>query len=79
MAYLTRKRIKGVTYYYAEEKEWVDGKARRTWQKYLGPLSKILAAVESSLPTPGYAEIFELGCPAAYHHVAQDRHSPNAS
>ena len=72
MAYLTRKRIKGVTYYYAEEKEWVDGKVRRTWQKYLGPLSKILAAVESSPPTPGYAEIFELGCPAAYHHVAQE-------
>ncbi len=72
MAYLTRKRIKGVTYYYAEEKEWVDGKARRTWQKYLGPLPKLLAALESGPPKPGYAEIFELGCPAAYHHVAQE-------
>ena len=36
MAYLTRKQIKGITYYYAEESERVDWKPRRKWQKYLG-------------------------------------------
>ena len=33
MAYLTRKRIKGITYYYAEESERVNGKPKRKWQK----------------------------------------------
>ncbi|ODS29827.1 MAG: hypothetical protein SCARUB_03671, partial [Candidatus Scalindua rubra] len=46
MAYLTRKRIKGITYYYAEESEWRNGRSKRIWQKYLGPLSKIIAAIE---------------------------------
>ncbi len=46
MAYITRKRIKGITYYYAEESERRDGKSRRKWQKYLGPLHKIIAAMD---------------------------------
>jgi len=41
MAYMTRKRIKGISYYYAEESERVNGKPRRKWQKYLGSLPKI--------------------------------------
>jgi hypothetical protein len=44
MAYITRKKIKGITYYYAEERERRDGKSRRKWQKYLGPLHKIIEA-----------------------------------
>ncbi|MBU2645308.1 IS1634 family transposase [bacterium] len=66
MAYLTRKRIKGTTYYYAEESERVNGKPRRKWQKYLGTLPKIIEAVEGGPPQPRYAEIFKLGGPAAY-------------
>ena len=69
MAYLTRKVIKGVTYYYAEEKERRDGKSRRKWQKYLGSLNKIIEAVECETPKPEYAEIFQLGAPAAYLNV----------
>lgn len=66
MAYITRKRIKGTTYYYAEESERVNGKPRRKWQKYLGSLSKIIEAVEATPQQPKYAEIFKLGEPAAY-------------
>ncbi len=72
MPYMTHKRIKGITYYYAEETEWKNGRSRRKWQKYLGPLSGIIAAVEGSQHKPEYAEIFQLGCPAAYLHIAKE-------
>ena len=72
MAYMTRKRIKGITYYYAEESERVDGKPRRKWQKYLGSLPKIIKAVEGTPPKPTYAEIFQLGAPAAYLNIAEE-------
>lgn len=72
MAYMTHKRIKGITYYYAEESEWKNGKSRRKWQKYLGPLPKIIAAIEGVQQKPQYAEIFELGCPTAYFTIADE-------
>jgi transposase len=72
MAYMTHKKIKGITYYYAEESERKDGKRQRKWQKYLGPLHKIMAALEGSLQKPKYAEIFQLGGPAAYYSVAEE-------
>jgi transposase len=71
MAYITRKRIKGITYYYAEESARVDGKSKRKWQKYLGSLPKIIEAVEGKPSTPAYAEIFQLGSPAAYLSMAE--------
>ena len=71
MAYLTRKRIKGITYYYAEESERINGKPKRKWQKYLGPLPKIIEAVEGVPQQPKYAEIFKLGGPAAYLNTAE--------
>jgi transposase len=71
MAYITKKNVKGTTYYYAEEKAWIDGKSRRVWQKYLGTLPKIIAAVESTPLTPSFAELFDLGRPAAYHCIAK--------
>lgn len=52
MAYITHKKIKGHTYYYAEESEWKDGKSRRKWQKYLGPLPKIIAAMQEKGEKP---------------------------
>ncbi len=66
MAYITKKRIKGITYYYAEEKKRINGKSKRSWQKYLGPLPKIIEAVEGAPLQPRFAEIFQLGEPAAY-------------
>jgi len=71
MAYITRKKIKGGTYYYAEESEWRDGRPRRKWQKYLGPLPKIIATLEGEGEKPLYAEIFQLGAPAAHWHIAE--------
>jgi transposase len=71
MAYLTRKVVKGITYYFAEEKERRDGKSRRKWQKYLGSLDKIIEAVEGAPQKPDYAEIFQLGAPAAYLYASQ--------
>lgn len=72
MAYMTHKRIKGITYYYAEESERKDGRPRRKWQKYLGPLSKIIAAMEGRPQKPKYAEIFQLGSPAAYLNITEE-------
>lgn len=72
IAYITHKKIKGITYYYAEETAWKDGRSHRKWQKYLGSLPKIIAALEGSPQKPQYAEIFQLGCPAAYLHVAEE-------
>ena len=71
MAYITKKRIKGITYYYAEEKKRVNGKSKRSWQKYLGPLPKIIEAVEGVPLQPRFAEIFQLGGPAAYLNTAE--------
>jgi len=73
MAYLTRKKIKGITYYYVEETERINGKPRRKWQKYLGPLHKILEAVEGKpCSQPLYAEILQLGAPAAYLQISKE-------
>lgn len=72
MAYITHKEIKGGTYYYAEESEWKNGRSRRKWQKYLGTVKKIIAATEGAGENPLYAEVFQLGGPAAYWHVARE-------
>lgn len=71
IAYMTQKKIKGITYYYAEEREWTNGRSCRKWQKYLGSLSKIMSAVDGAPQQPHCAEIFELGCSAAYLQVAE--------
>ena len=72
MPYLTRKRIKGSVYYYAEECERKNGKVKRKWQKYLGSAEKILQAVTQSGPSPLCADIFSLGSPAAYLRIVED-------
>ena len=72
MPYITRKRIKGAVYYYAEECERREGRVRRKWQKYLGSAEKIVRAVTQPGPVPTCADIFTLGSPAAYLRVAED-------
>jgi transposase len=73
MAYLTRKKINGITYYYVEESERKNGKRHRKWQKYLGTLSSIIAAVEGApKQRPKYAEIFQLGSPVAYIRIVEE-------
>lgn len=64
MERLEKKIIKGHTYYYYSRWETVNGKSRRTWQKYLGKPQDILKAVEGGCPSPQYAELFDWGLPA---------------
>ena len=65
MERLEAKRIKGHTYYYYSKWEWVDGRCRRVWQRYLGTAQKIAQAVEGGGPAPKYAEVFQWGLPTA--------------
>lgn len=71
MAYITKKKIKGKLYYYAEHREWKDGKSRRIWQKYLGSIEKIMDAIEGKDVTPAYSLVFEFGAIAAYLSIAE--------
>lgn len=64
MERLEKKIIKGHTYYYYSRWETVNGRSRRTWQKYLGKPEDILKAVEGGGPGPHYAEVFDWGLPA---------------
>ncbi len=45
MASITRKTVSGNTYYYARECKRVNGRPKIVWQKYLGRLDDIIAAV----------------------------------
>ncbi len=64
MERLEKKIIKGHTYYSYSRWETVNGKSRRTWQKYLGKPEDILKAVEGRGPGPQYAELFDWGLPS---------------
>ncbi len=64
MEKLEAKKVHGLTYYYYSKWEWSNGRCRRVWQKYLGKLEDIAAAVEGG-PAPLYAEVFQWGLPSA--------------
>jgi transposase len=61
MERLEAKRIKGHTYYYYSKWARVDNRCRRVWQKYLGKLEDIVAAVQGVGPAPVAAEVFQWG------------------
>ncbi len=61
---LEPKKVHGKIYYYYSRWAWRDGKCRRVWQKYLGKLEDIAAAMEGG-PEPVYAEVFQFGLPSA--------------
>ncbi len=65
MERLEAKRVKGHTYYYYSKWDRVGNRCRRVWQKYLGKLPDIAAAVEGGGPAPACAEIFHWGLPQA--------------
>jgi len=58
---LEAKQVKGHTYYYYSKWAWVDNRCRRVWQKYLGKLEDIVAAVHGGGPAPVSAEVFQWG------------------
>jgi transposase len=84
MERLEAKKVKGHTYYYYSNWEWVDNRCRRVWQKYLGKLEDIVAACQGTGPAPIYAEVFHWGLSQALWQEATraelvehiDRHCP---
>ncbi len=64
MERLERKTISGKHYYYYSKWEWVDGRCRRVWQKYLGKLENIAKAVDGG-DAPAYAVVFQAGLTSA--------------
>lgn len=90
MASLTKKRIRGNTYYYVRECKRVDGRPKIVWQKYLGRLEDIVAAVTerregTAVPQPeAEALLTDLGAVAALYDLSSrlglmslvDKHVP---
>ena len=84
MERLEAKRVNGHTYYYYSHWARVDNRCRRVWQKYLGKLEDIVAAVEGTGPAPICAEVFQWGLSQALWQEATraglvghiDRHCP---
>lgn len=84
MERLEAKRVKGHTYYYYSQWARVNNRCRRVWQKYLGKLEDIVAAVGGGGPAPISAEVFQWGLPQALWQEAArtqlvepiDRHCP---
>jgi len=86
MATITRRRIKGRTYYYAVQSQRIDGKPRLTVQKYLGSADDVLNAVEGYRKPiePRAVRVFSFGGVAAAWGMARrlklieiiDRHLP---
>ncbi|HSQ57764.1 MAG TPA: hypothetical protein VLM40_18725 [Gemmata sp.] len=84
MERLESNQVKGHTYYYYSKWEWVDHRCRRAWQRYLGKLEDIVAAVQGTGPTPLCAEVFQWGWSQALWQEATraglvahiDRHCP---
>lgn len=76
MASLTKKTIRGRTYYYARECKRVNGKPKIVWQKYLGRLEDIITAVTEQregclVPQPQKEGIVtDLGAVAALYDLA---------
>ena len=83
-AYFNGIGVKGHTYYYYSKWAWVDNRSRRVWQKYLGKLEDIVAAVHGGGPAPVSAEVFQWGLSQALGQEATrgeliehiDRHCP---
>ena len=72
MASITRKTIRGRSYYYARECQRIDGQPKIVWQKYLGRAEDIIAAVlEASSTAPAApaqkALVTEFGAVAALY------------
>jgi len=65
MERLEAKNISGHIYYYYSGWEWVDGRCRRVWQKYLGKPTDIAEAVLGDGPSPACADLFDWGLPTA--------------
>jgi transposase len=64
MERLEAKKVNGQTYYYYSVWSWVNGRCRRTFQKYLGKPGNIYKAMHEG-PVATHAEVFNYGLPIA--------------
>ena len=72
MATIIKKIKKGKKYYYAVESGRVNGKPRIIWQKYLGPVDKIIKnAQDTQPPEPKEAVLYQYGGTAALWSITQ--------
>jgi transposase len=85
MVSISKKTVRGKTYYYARECRRVDGKPKIVWQKYLGKAEDIVAAFsQPQAASPQAVVVTEFGALAALFDLAQrlrlvehiDRHVP---
>lgn len=86
MASLTKKKVRGHTYWYARECAWVDGRPKIVWQKYLGKADAIVEAItgKPKVPKPKKTVLAKFGAVAACFGMSQrlrlreivDRHAP---
>ena len=74
MTSLTVKTIAGHRYYYARECKRINGKPKIVWQKYLGKLDDIIAAMTGpapGVPQPKDALVVEFGASAALLRISE--------
>lgn len=73
MATITRRTIKGHTYYYAVQSQRINGKPRLTMQKYLGSADDIIAAADAHRTPvePKKVHVFNFGGVAAAWAMSQ--------
>lgn len=76
MVYLVKKEHKGKIYLYLEERKWIDGRSRRTFQKYLGPEDKLaeleLSSILKSMPEKLETKTLEFGVSAVLWTIAKE-------
>jgi transposase len=73
MVHLHKKIIKGHSYWYLRETQWINGKSEVIWQKYLGTVEKIKEVFESSEKnTSVKVSSFEYGKTAAIMKICKE-------
>ena len=73
MVFLEKKKLKGHTYWYASERGLVDGKIKRTWQKYLGTTETIIECIRKSKELPNIKlKSFQYGKTAALLSISDE-------
>ena len=72
IATITRRVIKGRTYYYAVKAGRVNGKPRLIWQKYMGTADDIIRQYQESKQPPEIktVRVFQPGAEASCLHIA---------
>jgi transposase len=71
MPFLIKKKIKGNIYLYLAKNARIDGKTRRIWEKYLGPINKIDEKTEILIDTEPSIMTLDFGLPITLMQLIQ--------